>query len=80
MNVLSTTIKDYTFISIKGCKEIKFSTGGHMFIAALSNNNNYQVCNFYTADAPQNLLGKNHSSKVRGVDWFDDDMGFTTVG
>lgn len=49
-----------------------------MFIVSLLTQ--YQLCNFYTGDAPSSLIGKNHNGRVRGIDWFEDDMGFTTVG
>jgi len=26
------------------------------------------------------MIGKNHNGRVRGIDWFEDDTGFTTVG
>jgi len=33
MNVLSNSIKDFAVLSIKGCREIKFSNGGNLFAA-----------------------------------------------
>ena len=78
MNVLARTLSNYVEIPLKGGKEIKFSPGGHMFIVSLLTQ--YQLCNFYTGDAPSSLIGKNHNGRVRGIDWFEDDMGFTTVG
>ena len=52
MNILSNSISDYQSISIKNCKEIRFSNGGHMFAAGAGNQTH--VYNFYTVQCPQN--------------------------
>jgi WD40 repeat protein len=78
MNVLSNSIKEYsTGIPIKGCREIRFSNGGHMFACAVGASGIY-IYNFYTQECPQNMMCKGHSQKVRCIDWYDDDMGFAS--
>ena len=80
MNVLSNSFKEYgTPLSLKGCREIKFSNGGHLFAAALGSGAIY-IYNFYTQECPANMLCKGHSNKVRCIDWYEDDMGFTSCG
>ncbi len=52
MNVLSNSIQDYASISLKNCREIRFSNGGHMFAAGIGNFTH--VYNFYTVQCPSN--------------------------
>jgi WD40 repeat protein len=77
MNVLSNSIKDYMTLQIKGCKEIQFSHGGHMFACSVPPNG-VHIYNFYTADCPTNMQCKG-SSIVRGIEWFENDMGLVTA-
>lgn len=79
MNVLSTAIKDYHTITMKACREIRFSHGGHMFAAA-NGTGGSQIFNFYTGESPQNMVLKGHQGKVRCIDWFEDDMGLSDCG
>lgn len=65
-------------ITAKNCREVKFSNGGHMFAAAHGSSYVY-IYNFYTGENPTNLQCKGHQQKVRGIDWFEDDMGFTST-
>jgi cilia- and flagella-associated protein 57 len=51
-NVLSKALTAGKSIPIKGCREIQFSNGGHMFAAAYLNNA-VHVYNFYTGECPQ---------------------------
>lgn len=78
-NVLSKSLQQFKNIQVKGCTEIKFSNGGHLFAAAYGNNATY-VFNFYTNENPPNFQCKGHIQKVRAIDWFDDDMGFVSAG
>lgn len=77
MNVLSKQIIVFKTITQKGCREVRFSHGGHLFACATSPNS-IHVYNFYTGDCPQNMQCSGHMSKVRGIDWFEDDMGFAS--
>ena len=79
MNVLSTSIKEYNTFQLKQCREIKFSNGGHLFACAVGPGS-IHIFNFYTSECPQNMQCKGHVNKVRCIDWFDDDMGFTSCG
>jgi hypothetical protein len=38
------------------------------------------VFNFYTGESPAHYQCKGHVGKVRSIDWFEDDMGFTSCG
>ena len=71
MNVFATTIKYYKEIHIKGCKEIKFCNGGHMFAAA--NGHDVHIFNFYTGECPPHMKFKGHNNKVTSLHWNEDD-------
>ena len=79
MHVMSSTIKEYNSIQMKGCREIRFSRGGHLFACA-QNQGNVFIYNFWTGECPQNMQLKGHSQKVRAIEWFENDMGFATAG
>ena len=63
LNILIDDIRVFKEISIRGCRECRFSTGGHLFAAA--NSNLIQVYGTYTFENVGNLKG--HSGKVCGV-------------
>lgn len=74
MNVLSSSIKEYNSFTLKACRELKFSNGGHKFAAATGSGHVF-VYDFYTGE---HLPCKGHTAKVRCIDWFADDMGFAS--
>jgi len=78
MNVLSKSLHPFKNFQMKGCHEVKFSHGGHLFAAAY--NNTIFVYNFYTGESPPHFVCKGHVQRVRAIDWFDDDMGFVSAG
>ena len=81
MNILSKALQQFKSIPVKGCREIKFSNGGHLFAAAHGNNASF-VYNFYTYNGdtpPPQFQCKGHIQKVRSIDWFDDDTGFVSA-
>lgn len=79
MNELSNSIKEFYCWSSnwKGCREIRFSNGGHYFACAI-NNSFIHIVNFYTSECPPNMICK-ALGKVRCIQWFDDDMGFAAA-
>ena len=78
MNVLSRGLKEYSQgLQLKGCREIRFSNGGHMFAASFASGA-INVYSFYSMELPQNMMSKNHSNKVRCIEWFEDDTGFAS--
>jgi len=50
-----------------------------MFAAAV-NLGAIHIYNFYTQECPNNMITKGHNAKVRCIDWYEDDMGFTSCG
>jgi cilia- and flagella-associated protein 57 len=65
--------------SAKNCLDIKFSNGGHLFAAV--NRNDVDVYNFYTHECPESMkFSQNHNKSINCIDWFDNDMGFTSCG
>ena len=75
MNVLSNSMSEYHNIAIKGCREIRFSNGGHLFAAGAGMRTH--VYNFYTSDCPSNMMCIGHIGTIMNIDWFEDDSGFT---
>ena len=76
-NVISKSIVSFKSHPIKGCSEIKFSHGGHMF-ACIANSKDINVFNFYTSECPPTMMFGGHSQKIKSIDWFENDLGFTT--
>ena len=76
-NVLSKSIVSFKSHPIKACTEIKFSHGGNMF-ACVANQKDIHVYNFYTSDCPPTMMFTGHVQRVRCIDWFENDLGFTT--
>lgn len=79
MNLLSEKLQQHKMLSVKGCNEIRFSNGGHLF-ACTVNQKDILVYDFYTADCPPNMNFSGHVSRVMSIDWFANDMGFTSCG
>ena len=59
-NVISKSIVSFKSQPIKGCSEIKFSHGGHMF-ACIANSKDINVFNFYTSECPPTMMFGGHS-------------------
>ena len=59
MNLLSNSIKEFNSISMKMCREVKFSPGGSMFACSVLPGNIF-VYNFWTVDCPSNMQLKGH--------------------
>ena len=78
-NVLSNQIGVFKVIQIKGCNEIKFSNGGHMF-ACVTGNNQINVYNFWTGECSERMQFVGHMGRIMSIDWFANDMGFVTCG
>ena len=38
------------------------------------------IYNFYTEECPSYFQCKGHVNKVRSIDWWENDMGFTSCG
>jgi WD40 repeat protein len=52
MNVLSKSLNHIKPLQIKGCREVRFSNGGHLFACAVGTNS-VHIYNFYTGECPQ---------------------------
>ena len=78
MNVLQKSLKSYHVIPIKGCREIRFANGGHIFACASQTNIN--VYKFYTGENTHEMIFKGHVGPVRCLHWLDDDSGFISGG
>ena len=78
-NILSRSINSFKSHPIKGCTEIRFAHGGHLFACA-ANQKDIHVFNFYTTDCPVTMQFTGHVNRVRCIDWFENDLGFTTCG
>jgi len=79
-NLLSNEIKVVYPLLFKGCTEIVFSHGGHLFAcAAGQGNKEIHVYNFYTNDLPRSMQYTGHIGKVKSIAWFENDMGFASA-
>jgi len=78
LNVIQNTLGQYKELPVKQCREIRFAHGGHLFAAG--SNSAIHVYKFYTAENPPELTFKLHESKVKCIDWFEDDTGFVSGG
>ena len=77
-NVLSNQIESYKQIPIKSCNEIRFSNGGHKFACSIGTKYEIHVYNFYTGESSAQMQFSGHTKRIMGIDWFANDMGFTT--
>lgn len=78
MNIFEKDFHVFKEIHIKGCREISFSNGGHLF--AIANSNIIQIYQFYSGENPPNYLFRGHSGKVKTITWDGDDQGFYSGG
>eukprot|EP00003_Mantamonas_plastica_P007526 TRINITY_DN1634_c0_g1_i5.p1 TRINITY_DN1634_c0_g1~~TRINITY_DN1634_c0_g1_i5.p1 ORF type:complete len:1021 (+),score=468.18 TRINITY_DN1634_c0_g1_i5:488-3550(+) len=76
MNLLMDDIEQFKEITIRGCKECKFSNGGQYFAAV--NSNTIQVFNTWTFENIGNMRG--HTGKVRSLQWSKDDTMLISAG
>ena len=76
MNIFQESIQQYKELPYKGCREIVFSNGGHLF--ACQHQTFIHVFKFFTAECPSNYVFKAHMGHVRSISWLDDDTGFVT--
>ena len=58
MNIFSKKLQTFKEIPIKGCRDIKFSNGGHLF--ACQNTSTISVFKFFTAENPPEYNFKGH--------------------
>ncbi|GBF89931.1 cilia- and flagella-associated protein [Raphidocelis subcapitata] len=76
MAVLLDDLRTVKEFAIRGCREVCFAHGGHLFAAA--NGAAVGVFSTYTSENIGNLRG--HNSKVRGLCWSADDSRLLTAG
>ncbi|CBZ50930.1 putative WD domain, G-beta repeat-containing protein [Neospora caninum Liverpool] len=76
MNLLLDDLTTMREFIIKGCRECRFSNGGHLFAAVHSNL--IQVYETYTCRSLVTLRG--HNSKVRSLCWSPDDSILVSTG
>lgn len=74
MNVFSDDLVSFKSIGIKGCTEIQFSHGGHLFAA--TQGQQIFIYNFWTGESTGTQLFKGHNGRVKFILWNDDDSGF----
>lgn len=79
-NILSRQIMPFKSIPIKQCSEIRFANGGHLFACAVNPSRDIYVYNFYTTDGLPFMQFTGHVNKVKSIDWFADDLGFSSCG
>jgi len=78
-NVRAEKLHRFKEWGIRNCHDIKFSHGGHLF-AAVAEGKQCHVFDFYKEESPVTMRYDEHLIKVSNIDWFNNDMGFTTCG
>ena len=76
MNLLMDDIRGYKEFVIKGCSEVQFAHGGHMFAAM--NIGLIQVYNTYTCELLWTFRG--HTLAVKSLYWSLDDTNIVSAG
>lgn len=76
-NILSNQLNNFHQLQIQKCGEIKFAHGGHLF-ACVYDTKKIHVYNWYTADRNPLFSFDGHPQKIKCIDWFDNDLGFST--
>ncbi|KAI8809706.1 WD40-repeat-containing domain protein [Cladochytrium replicatum] len=76
MNLLIDDLRLFREFSVRGCRECKFSNGGHMFAAV--HGNMIQLYSTWTFETIANLKG--HNGKVRSLYWSPDDSVLVSAG
>ncbi|KAI8472173.1 MAG: hypothetical protein J3K34DRAFT_519934 [Monoraphidium minutum] len=76
MAVLMDDLKTVKELAIRGCRDVAFSHGGHLFAAV--NGISVGVYNSYTVENIGNLRG--HNGKVRSLCWSADDTRLLSSG
>jgi len=76
MNVLMDDIRMFREMSIKNCRECRFSNGGQYFAAA--HGNAIQIYNTHSGDLMANLRG--HNAKVRSLSFSNNDTKLVSSG
>jgi WD40 repeat protein len=82
-NVLSRKIDDsIKSLPVKGCSEVRFSHGGHLFACTTAQSNKeIHIYNFYTLEITTNMqFSGSHTNRIRSIAWFENDMGFASTG
>ena len=64
---------------VRGCTEISFSNGGHLY-AVNDEENNIQVFKFWQNELMPNGVFTGHESPVKSIVWLEDDTGFISCG
>jgi len=65
LNIYEDNMQSFQEISIKGCKHVSFSNGGHLF--AIANGPMVQIYNTFTGDNPPHMVFKGPQGKVKSI-------------
>ncbi|KAI9091005.1 quinon protein alcohol dehydrogenase-like superfamily [Phlyctochytrium arcticum] len=76
MNVLMDDLRVFREFPLRGCRECRFSSGGHFFAAAQGNM--FQIYSTWTFENVANLKG--HNGRVRSLTWAYDDSYLVSSG
>ncbi|KAJ3013942.1 Cilia- and flagella-associated protein 57 [Thoreauomyces humboldtii] len=76
MNVLMDDLRVFREVGIRGCRECRFSTGGHMFAA--THGNMVQVYSTWTCENIANFKG--HNGRIKSLSWTPGDSYLVSAG
>jgi WD40 repeat protein len=72
-------VAQFNFHEIRGCTEISFSNGGHLY-AINDEENNIQVFKFWQNERPLEWVFTAHTGLIKSIQWLEDDTGFVSAG
>ena len=72
-------VAQFHYHEIRGCTEIQFSNGGHLY-ALNDEDGNIQVFRFWQNERIPDGVFQGHSGPVQSIVWLDDDTGFVSCG
>eukprot|EP00051_Salpingoeca_urceolata_P005695 m.76025 g.76025 ORF g.76025 m.76025 type:complete len:1203 (+) comp14501_c0_seq2:245-3853(+) len=81
LRLLTILIDDMRIVkefNLRGCRECRFSHGGHLFAAVQNNNNIIQIFSTYSFENVGSFKG--HTGKIRSVCWSSDDSRLVSCG
>ncbi|KAJ3149277.1 Cilia- and flagella-associated protein 57 [Geranomyces michiganensis] len=74
--ILLDDIRVFREVGVRGCRECRFSTGGHLFAA--THGNIIQVFNTWTGDNIANFKG--HNGRIKSLSWTPNDAHLVSAG
>ena len=72
-------IANFAHHDIRGCTEIQFSNGGHLY-ALNDDDHKVKVFKFWSNECPPQWVFTGHASPIKSIWWLEDDTGLVSTG